>query len=282
MKPRSPIGRKMSDKLIKAASAGAALLGLFFLGWILLTVCSHGIESINWNFFTKRTLPDGENGGLGNAIVGTLIITALATAIGVPVGLLGGVYLAEFGRGRRVAAVIRFFANVLMGTPSIIIGVFAYAVVVMRIGYSAWAGAFALAIIMLPLVARTAEDMLHLVPDSLRESALALGLPRWRVTLSIIFRAAKGGLLTGCLLAVARVSGETAPLLFTALSSRYWMDSFDALNQPTPNLTVQIYNNAMTPYDDLKALAWGGSLLITAGVLTMTILARLALRWRTK
>jgi phosphate transport system permease protein len=196
----------------------------------------------------------------------------------VPVGLLSGIYLAEFGQDSRVADNSRFSANVLMGMPSIIIGVFAYTLVVLPLKhFSGYAGAVALAILMIPVVTRTTEDMLRLVPNTLRESALALGAPRWKVTLTVVFRAAKGGLITGVLLAVARVSGETAPLLFTALNSPYW---FKSLSGPTPNLTVTIFNYAMSPYEDWQQMAWGASLVITAGVLAFTLLARLAVRER--
>jgi phosphate transport system permease protein len=217
-------------------------------------------------------------GGLGNAIAGTVLMTGVATLVGVPIGLLAGVFLAEFGKTSAIAPAVRFAANVLMGTPSILIGVFVYALVVVPMGhFSGLAGALALAMIILPVVTRTTEDMLQMVPDSLREAALALGSPRWKVTLGIVFRAAKSGLLTGILLAVARVSGESAPLLFTALNSPY---SVRSLSQPTANLTVTIYNYALSPYADWRQMAWGASLLITAGVLSLMIIARLTVRGR--
>jgi phosphate transport system permease protein len=217
-------------------------------------------------------------GGLANAILGTLAMTAAATLISVPVGLLSGIYLAEFGQDSRVADQSRFAANVLMGMPSIVVGLFAYALVVKPLGhFSGYAGTVALAILMIPVVTRTTEDMLRLVPNTLREAALALGAPRWKVTLAVVFRAAKAGLITGILLAVARVSGETAPLLFTALDSPYW---FHSLSGPTPNLTVTIFNYAMSPYADWQQMAWGASLLITVGVLAFTLMARLLVRER--
>jgi phosphate transport system permease protein len=217
-------------------------------------------------------------GGLANALVGTLLITLLATLIGVPVGLFAGIYLAEFATKSVFAISVRFTTNVLMGMPSIIIGLFIYTILVVSTGhFSGYAGAVALAIIMLPVVARTTEDMLGLVPNALREAALALGAPRWKVTLGIVFRAAKSGLLTGVLLAVARVSGETAPLLFTTLNSPYWTFS---LNKPMANLTVSIFNFAMSPYRDWQQLAWGASLIITAAVLLLTVVARVAIRKR--
>lgn len=246
---------------------------------ILSVVLIRGAGAVNLSFFTQLPTPPGvAGGGLANALVGTLVITLLATVLGVPIGLLAGVYLGEFGQQSRLANATRFAVNVLMGVPSIIIGVFVYTLIVIPLkGFSGYAGALALAIIMLPIVARTAEDMLRLIPDSLRESGLALGAPRWRVTLAIVFRAAKAGLITGVCLAVARVSGETAPLLFTALNSPYWPSS---LGEPTPNLTVTVFNYAMSPYPDWQRMAWGASLLITLGVLALTLLARLSLRER--
>ncbi len=257
----------------------AALVGIAILVWILWEVVARGIGALGPAFFTQLPTPPGmEGGGLANAIVGTLVMTVLATAVGTPIGLLAGVYLAEFGTTSRVATAVRFTTNLLMGTPSIIIGIFVYALLVLRTGhFSGWAGVVALAIIMLPVVLRTTEDMLNLVPDEFRESALALGAPRWRATFTVVFRAAKTGLVTGILLAVARVSGETAPLLFTALNSFYWPGS---LNEPTANLTVTIFNYAMSPYSDWQQKAWGASLLITVGVLLVAILSRLGLRER--
>ena len=278
----------MNKRLIWRKSVNAVMLtltGVFtvltvsVLFLILGLLLYKGASSLNWNFFTKLPLPAGElGGGLANAIVGTLVMTLLATLVAVPLGLMAGVYLAEFAQGSRLADNTRFSANVLIGMPSIIIGIFAYALVVVPLGrFSGYAGIVALAIIMLPIAARTTEDMLRLVPNTLREAALALGAPRWRITLSIVFRAAKAGLITGILLAVARVSGETAPLLFTALNSPYMMTS---LGQPTPNLTVTIFNYAMSPYPDWQQKAWGASLLITGGVLALTLFTRYTLRER--
>lgn len=222
-------------------------------------------------------MPPGiPGGGVANAILGTLLITALATLIGVPTGLLAGIYLSEFGSRSRLGALVRFSTNVMMGIPSIIVGLFAYAIIVIPMrSFSGYAGAVALAIIMFPIVARTTEDMLTLVPNSLRESALSLGAARWKVTLSVVFRAAKAGIITGVLLAVARVSGETAPLLFTALNSPHWPKS---MGQPVANLTVTIFNFAMSPYRDWQKIAWGASLLIMVAVLVLTIFARWILR----
>ena len=265
--------------LVTAIAGSAAVLGLFMLLWILAVIAHKGLAALDWSFFTQLPSPPGETGGgLANAIVGTLIITALATVLGVPVGILAGTYLAEFSRDGRLAGAVRFCTNILMGAPSIVIGVFVYTIVVVPIGhFSGIAGSVALAIIMLPVVTRTTEDMLRLVPNSLRESALALGAPEYKMNFQIVIRAAKGGLLTGVMLSVARVSGETAPLLFTTLNSPYWITAID---KPMDNLTVTFFNYAMSPYADWQAKAWGASLLITAGVLFLNLTARLLARER--
>jgi len=277
MRPRSATPRKITDLMIKVISSLSALIGIFFLAWILFEVIQRGIAAINWEFFTTLPTPPGiPGGGLANAILGTLIITAIATIIGVPAGIFAGVYLSEFGRYGRFGAFVRFSVNVIMGIPSIIIGLFVYTILVKSVGhFSGFAGAVSLAVIMLPVVARTTEDMLTLVPNELRESALALGSPRWKVTLGVVFRAAKAGMLTGVLLAVARISGETAPLLFTALNSPFWPE---ALDQPMANLTVTIFNYAMSPFADWQQKAWGASLLIMVAVLFLTITARVGIR----
>jgi phosphate transport system permease protein len=274
---RSHKKRVSFDIAVKILSSIAALIGIIALVWILFEVSRRGFGAINWGFFTKLPTPPGiEGGGLANAIVGTLAMTLLATVIGVPLGLLSGIYLSEFGRYNRFGAFVHFATNVMMGIPSIIVGLFVYTIMVMSVGhFSGYAGGVALAIIMLPVVSRTTADMLVLVPNALRESALALGTPRWKATLGIIFRAAKTGLITGSMLGIARVSGETAPLLFTALNSPYMPNS---LNQPTANLTVSIFNYAMSPYKNWQQLAWGASLLITISVLFLTIIARLTFR----
>jgi len=272
--------RKVFDLAIKIIAGVSAGIGIVALFWILISVFRHGFKAINWSFFTSLPTPPGMiGGGLANAIVGTLMITVVATLIGVPVGLMAGTYLSEFGSdSSKLVPAIRFFSNVLMGIPSIIVGVFVYTILVRPTGhFSGYAGAVSLAIIMFPVVARTTEDMLTMVPNSLKEAALALGAPRWKVTLQIVFRAARSGLVTGSLLAVARVSGETAPLLFTALNNPYWVFS---LNDPTPNLTVTIFNYAMSPYPDWQQQAWGASLLITIGVLLLFILGRAIVRER--
>jgi phosphate transport system permease protein len=281
MRRRPATGRKISDAAIKATSVLASALGIFFLGWILLVVTMRGMASFDWAFFTELPTPPGlEGGGLANAILGTGLITGLATLLGVPVGIATGVYMAEVGRGTRFGRAVRFTTNVMMGIPSIIVGLFVYTMLVLPVGhFSGWAGAVSLAIIMLPVVARTTEDMLNLVPNEIRESALALGAQRWQVTLGVVFRAAKTGMTTGVLLAIARVSGETAPLLFTALNSVYWPSG---LSEPTANLTVTIFNYAMSPYPDWQATAWGASLLIMGAVLVITILSRALLKEKKK
>ncbi|HEX9883265.1 MAG TPA: phosphate ABC transporter permease PstA [Desulfobaccales bacterium] len=273
MKPRPPFARRIVNGVVSVLAAASALLGLLALAWIFLGVLSRGVGALNFDFFTRLPNPPGiPGGGMANAIVGTLAMTGLATLLAVPVGMMAGVFLSEFGQKSRLADHSRFAANVLMGMPSIIIGVFVYAILVLPRGqFSGYAGALSLGIIMLPVVARTAEDMLRLLPNTLREAGLALGAPTWKVTLAILFRAARPGLLTGILLAVARVSGETAPLLFTALNSPYWVSS---LAGPTPNLTVTIFNFAMSPYPDWQQMAWGASLLITCGVLALNLAAR--------
>jgi len=278
-KPRSQRARKLADGLVKAVAALSACAGLAALVWILYIVIHRGFQALNPAFFTRLPTPPGTaGGGLANAIVGTLLITVHATLFSVPVGIAAGIYLAEFGRGTWLARSIQFTTNILIGVPSIIIGVFVYLLLVVPLRtFSGIAGAAALGMIMLPVVVRTTEDMLALVPDQLRESALALGAARWQVTFRIVFRAARGGLLTGVLLAVARVSGETAPLLFTALNSPYWLHS---LKEPVANLTVTIFNYAMSPYADWQQKAWGASLLIMFGVLLTTIAARLLLKRR--
>ena len=277
MRARSLARRSFVNHLVMVISATVSAMFLFVLGWVLYEVVSRGGTALSWSFFTKLPTPPGiPGGGLANAIIGTLMITVLAVIIGVPIGLLAGIYLAEFGGESRFANVLRFTCNVLMGTPSIIIGMFVYALLVVPVRqFSGYAGAAALAILMLPVVTRTTEDILKLVPNTLRESALALAAPMWKVTLEIVFRAGKSGLMTGVLLAVARISGETAPLLFTALNSPYWPGW---LEQPTANLTVTIFNYAMSPYVDWQQKAWGASLLITVSVLLLTVITRFSLK----
>jgi len=274
---RSRGRRRARNLALEVASTAAALLALFFLFWILVVVVKRGAAALDWTFFTSRPAPPGaEGGGLANAILGTVAMTLMAALIGTPLGVLTGVYLSEFGKGTRFASLVRFTVNVMLGIPSILAGLFVYTLLVVTTGhFSGWAGGVSLAVLILPNVARTTEDMLGLVPDTLRESSLALGAPRWKTTVGVVFRAARSGLATGILLAVARISGETAPLLFTALNSPYWPRG---LGRPTANLTVTIFNYAMSPYSDWQRLAWGASLLITVSVLVVTLLTR----WRVR
>lgn len=271
------VRRKMTNWAMLGLSAVSAAFGLLWLLWILKDLIHMGLPAINWAFFTKLPTPPGmSGGGLANAIVGTLILTVLATAIGVPVGVLAGTYLAEYGQKNVFASTVRFISDVLMSAPSIVVGVFVYAILVAPLkGFSGLAGGVALAIIMIPVVTRTTEEMLNLVPNALREAALALGAPYWKVVLRICYRRVLAGMTTGIMLAIARVSGETAPLLFTSLNNPYW--NFNLL-KPTGTLNVTIFNYAMSPYDDWRTKAWGAALLITMGVLLMTILARLVVK----
>jgi len=276
---RSLFQRKAVDLMVKIISTASASIGILALVWILITVIGKGYRAINFDFFTRIPTPPGiTGGGLVNAMVGTILITALAALIAVPIGILGGIFLSEFGKGSKLADFVRFLTNVLIGVPSIIVGVFIYSLMVVPLKtFSGYAGAASLAVIMLPIVIRTTEDILNLVPDSLRESALAMGASRRQTVFDVIFKAAKNGLITGVLLAVARVSGETAPLLFTALNSPYW---FKSLSEPIANLTVTIFNYAMSPYPDWQQQAWGASLLITVGILLLNIFIRVMFRTR--
>ena len=273
--------RILTNRIILGLSGLAAIFGLIMLTWILGDVALRGIQAINWDFFTELPTPPGmEGGGLANNIVGTLLMTVAATCMSVPFGIMAGTWLSEFGRDSKLGNTIRYFSDILVSAPSIVIGVFVYLVMVRPMGhFSGWAGAVALAIIMLPVVSRTTEEMLKLVPHELREAALALGAPYWKIMPQVIYRAAAAGMATGIMLAVARVAGETAPLLFTAMNSPYWMES---MNEPMANLTVTLFNYAMSPYDDWQTKAWGAAFLITMTVLAITITTRLVLRKRSK
>jgi phosphate transport system permease protein len=281
LKPRSHARRKAFDGFIKVFAYVAATIGIGVMLLIVFEVVRRGASAIDWAFFTELPPVVGEEGGgLGNAILGTLVITAVAAAIALPVGFFGGVWLAEFGRDGRVATGVRMVANVNMGIPSIVVGVFVFALLVEPLQhYSGIAGSIALAFIMLPVMARTTEDMLNLVPNELRESGLAMGVPRWRVTLGVVIRAARSGLITGAVLATVRVAGETAPLLFTALSSPYWLNglfgSEGFFGGPTANLTKMVYDYSGMPYARMQELAWGGALVIIAAVLSLNVLMRL-------
>ena len=274
----TPIGglyhrRRIANKLALTLALGAAGFGLFWLVAILWTLLYNGLSAINLSLFTENTPPPGGEGGLLNAIFGSVIMTTVATLVGTPVGVMAGTYLAEFGRGTKLAEVVRFINDVLLSAPSIMVGLFVYEVLVVRMGhFSAWAGAMALAVLVIPVVVRTTEDMLKLVPNSLREAAAALGAPQWKVITMVAYRAARNGMITGVLLAVARISGETPPLLFTALNNQFW--SAD-MNAPMANLPVVIFQYAMSPYEDWRQLAWGGALLITVAILLLNIGARL-------
>jgi phosphate transport system permease protein len=270
--------RRLTNFIALTLSMCAMLFGLFWLAWLLWTLLIAGIPGLNLDVFTQITPPPGSSGGLINAIIGSLILTVGGVVLGAPIGILAGTYLSEFSRESKTAGVVRFINDVLLSAPSIIIGVFVYELVVVSTGhFSAWAGIIALALIVLPVVVRTTEDMLRLVPSTMREAAAALGAPEWKVTIMIVYRAARTGILTGILLAVARISGETAPLLFTALNNQFWGTS---LSQPIANLPVVIFQFAMSPYEDWHRLAWAGALLITAAVLLLNIVAHSVLHQR--
>jgi phosphate transport system permease protein len=268
--------RRLINVLSLSISVLAMAFGLFWLGWILFTLLQHGIPGLSLAVFTQTTPPPGSDGGLVNAIAGSLMMTALGTLIGTPIGILAGTYLAEFGQRGWLAPVTRFINDVLLSAPSIVIGLFVYAMYVIKVKhFSGWAGAFALSILVIPIVIRTTENMLRLIPNSLREAAAALGAPQWKIISSVTLRAARAGILTGVLLAVARISGETAPLLFTSLNNQFWSSD---MNQPMANLPVVIFQFAMSPYSDWQQLAWAGALLITFSVLTLNIVARVLFR----
>lgn len=279
LKPRGLFLRKLKNFTVIGVSAFGTVIAAVFLIWILWTILRNGAESLSAEFLTQPTKPYGvPGGGMLNAILGTALITLVATLLAVPAGMLGGVCLSEFARNSRFGNAVRFSANVMMGMPSIIVGLFIYTLIVMTTGrFSGFAGSVALAIIMFPVILRTTEDMLCMVPNALRESALAIGAPRWRITLAVVFRSAKSELMTGVLLAVARVAGETAPLLFTALTSDAWPTGF--FTQPTANLTVTMTEYATnSPFETMHIRAWGAALIITAAVLALNILCRTIFR----
>jgi phosphate transport system permease protein len=273
--------RKIEGFFALLLSTLAAFVGLFWLIFILGDVLIHGIGALHLSLFTNDPAPAGmEGGGLRNAFVGHLMITAFATLIGVPVGVLGGTFLAEYARGKSISRVISILSDIMVSVPSIIVGTFIYALMVKPIGhFSGWAGAVALAIIMVPVVLRTTEDMLSLVPWTLREAAFALGAPYYKVIIQVVYRGAATGIFTGILLSIARVAGETAPLLFTAFNNSFF--SYN-MNGPMPSLTVTVFQYAMGPYDDWHAQAWAASLVITLFILFITIMGRLLLKWRYK
>jgi phosphate transport system permease protein len=255
-----------------ALSIGAAGFGLTWLALILIVLVVKGVGGLSLAVFTEMTPPPGSAGGLLNPIVGSLILTVLAVAFGTPLGILAGTFMAEYGRYSKLTTVIRFINDILLSAPSIVVGLFVYEIVVAQMGhFSAWAGAVALAMIVIPVVVRTTEDMLLLVPNTLREASAALGVPQWLVIRHVAYRAARAGIITGVLLAIARITGETAPLLFTALNNQFFSWN---LNAPMASLPVVIFQFALSPYEDWQQLAWTGALLVTAAVLGLSILAR--------
>ncbi|KVD35495.1 phosphate ABC transporter permease PstA [Burkholderia ubonensis] len=273
MRSRLQRKRKIVNAIALTASLGAMAFGLMWLVWILYTTLHLGIGGLSVQLFTESTPPPNTaGGGLANAIVGSLLLVGFGTLVGTPIGILAGVYLAEYGRTNPLASTIRFINDILLSAPSIVVGLFVYALVVAKSGrFSGWAGVIALALLQIPIVIRTTENMLKLVPNALREAAFALGTPKWRMVLKITLRASVGGIITGVLLAVARIAGETAPLLFTALSNQFF--SWD-MSQPMANLPVTIFKFAMSPFAEWQSLAWAGVFLITLGVLGLNVLAR--------
>ncbi len=273
--------RRRSNWLGLTLSMFAMALGMIFLFWILSVLFIKGFAAIDWNMFTQSTpAPGSEGGGLANAIVGSLMIVISCTLISTPIGVMAGIYLSEYGGKSKIASITRFVNDIMLSAPSIVIGLFVYAVLVAQVKhFSGWAGTIALSLIAIPVVVRTTENMLQLVPGNLREAAYALGAPKWKVAFSVTLTAAKSGVITGILLALARVSGETAPLLFTALNNQFFSTN---MNAPMANLPVVIFQFAMSPYDNWVDLAWGGALLITFVVLGLNILTRVVFRAKAK
>jgi len=264
--------RRRRNTIVMGLSVAATLAGIGWLVMILGVLVWEGVSGLSLRVFTEMTPPPGAAGGLLNPIVGSLIMTSLAVAIGTPIGILAGTYMAEYGRYAKLTFIVRFINDILLSAPSIIVGLFIYEILVVPMGhFSGFAGAVALAVIVIPVVVRTTEDMLLLVPNTMREAAAALGAPRWFLISRVIYRAARAGIITGVLLSVARISGETAPLLFTALNNQFWSVN---LNAPMPSLPVVIFQFALSPYEDWQRLAWTGALIITVAVLSLSILAR--------
>jgi len=267
--------RRLINHLVVGLSLGATAFGLLFLVFVLGTLLTNGVSALSPTLLAQATPPPGSKGGLINAIFGSLTMTFIATLIGTPTGILAGTFLSEYAHNSRLGEAVRFINDILLSAPSIIIGLFVYSIVVVPMGhFSAWAGAVALAIIMIPVVVRTTEDMLSLVPNTLREAAAALGAPKWKIIVTVTYRSAVQGMLTGVLLAVARISGETAPLLFTALNNQFWSSD---LNAPMANLPVVIFQFAMSPYDSWHALAWAGAFIVTVFVLLLSLFSRAVL-----
>ncbi|MBX9823772.1 MAG: phosphate ABC transporter permease PstA [Xanthobacteraceae bacterium] len=264
--------RRRKNSITMGLSLAATAVGLGWLVLILGALLWEGFSGLSLRVFTEMTPPPGSSGGLLNAILGSLVLTVLAVLIGTPIGILAGTYMAEYGRHSRLTSIVRFINDILLSAPSIVVGLFIYEVMVYPMGhFSGWAGSVALAVIVIPVVVRTTEDMLILVPDTLREAAASIGLPRSLMIMKIAYRAAQAGMITGVLLAVARISGETAPLLFTALNNQFWSSN---LNAPMASLPVVIFQFALSPYKDWQALAWTGALIITLAVLALSITAR--------
>jgi len=269
--------RKLANRIGLTLSMAAMALGLMVLLWILAVLFKNGFSAIDWAMFTESTpAPGSEGGGLANAIVGSLLMVALTALVSTPIGIFAGVYLAEYGDQSKTASLTRFVTDIMLSAPSIVLGLFVYAILVAQVKhFSGWAGTMALSLIAIPVVVRTTENMLRLVPGGLREAAFGLGAPRWKVATFVTLRAAKAGVMTGLLLALARISGETAPLLFTALNNQFFSTN---MNAPMANLPVVIFQFAMSPYDNWIRLAWGGALLITLTVLVLNIIARVFFR----
>jgi len=279
MAARLGASRKRADIIIRTLCIGATVIGLVLLASILITLFYRGFEALSLRVFTHNTAPPGSEGGLLNAIVGSLIQSLIGTAIGTPIGMLVGTYLAEYAKDSWLGNAVRFVSDILLSAPSILIGLFVYQLLVLPFGgFSGWAGVAALAIIVIPIVVRTTEDMLQLIPNTLREAVMGLGAPKWKMIVMVCWRSAIAGIMTGILLAVARVAGETAPLLFTSLGNNAWSTD---LSKPMASLPVTIYSFAGSPFEDWIALAWAGALLITLSVLCLNILARTLLRSRT-
>ncbi|NMT36666.1 phosphate ABC transporter permease PstA [Stenotrophomonas maltophilia] len=265
--------RRIGNVVAITASCATALFGLFFLGWILFTLASKGLAGINQDLFTKMTPPPMQEGGLANAFFGSAVMCALAIGIGTPLGVLAGTWLAEYGNARKAGTVVRFVNDILLSAPSIVLGLFVYTLYVMQTGgnFSAFAGALSLAFIVLPVVVRTTDEMLRLVPSQMREAALSLGIPQWKVIVQVLYRSASAGIITGILLALARISGETAPLLFTAFGNQYWNNN---IFQPMASVPVVMNQFAGSPYESWQVLAWAGALVLTVFVLLVSLAAR--------
>ncbi|MCX7555840.1 phosphate ABC transporter permease PstA [Xanthomonadaceae bacterium JHOS43] len=270
--PARQLRRRATNLAAMALSFLATVFGLAFLAWIVWTTLSRGMAALNLDLFTQMTPPPNEAGGLLNAFFGSAVISAMAIGIGTPVGIAAGLWLAEYARATRLGATVRFVNDILLSAPSIVLGLFIYALVVLPMGhFSAFAGAIALALVALPVIVRTTDEMLALVPTQMREAALSLGIPQWKVTMQILFRAARPGIVTGILLALARISGETAPLLFTAYNNQFWSTN---LMEPMANVPMVIYQYALSPFASWNALAWAGALIVMLFVLTLSLVAR--------